>query len=102
MATKTTDDTITFVQAKDELSGSRVAMIASAINQLVEAGGEPLTFDELCEAAGAEHSPQQGTILNALQGLELVGAVERWEYVEHGETRSRKAFALSAKVKVTK
>lgn len=103
MATKATDDTITMVPATEELHGTRVAMLANLINQLMEAGpGEPVPFDELCETAEIIHSGQQSAMLLALAGLELVGAVERWEYVEHGSTRPLRAFALSAKVKVTK
>lgn len=103
MATKTDTDTITMVPATDELSGSRVAMVANVINQLIEAGpGEPVPFDELCETAEIVHSGQQSAVMLALAGLEIVGAVERWEYVERGEARPRRAFALSSKVKVTK
>lgn len=86
---------ITFVEATDELKGKRAAVVAKMVQQLVDADGEPVTWDELCN--GVEH-PHQYT--PALHALELVGAVERWDFVEAGHRGSKTAYTLSDGVEV--
>lgn len=100
MSTKD-EDVITMVPVERELSGTRVTMVAKVLEQLIDAGpGEPVPFDELCEGAAIIHNGQQSAVQLALAGMEMIGGIERWEYVERGEVRPRPAYALSAKVKV--
>jgi hypothetical protein len=87
---------ITFVAATDELKGKRAAIVARMIQMIVEAEGEPVTWDEL--TAGVEHEHQYTPALHA---LELVGAIERWEFVEPGKRRRSTAYSLAEGVEVT-
>lgn len=96
------ETTITLQLVEEPLAGKRAAVIANLIQQLVEAKGEPIPWSEMCEEAGIEGSTPRATFMLAMHSLELVGAVDRWEYVEHGEIKPRPAFALAAKVKVGK
>jgi hypothetical protein len=87
---------ITFVAASVELHGKRAAAVADMIKMLVEAEGEIVTWDEL--SYGVEH-PHQYT--PALHALELVGAIERWDYVEEGKTKHQTAYSLAEGIEVT-
>ena len=62
------------------------------IKILVEAEGEPVAWSEMCDEVGMEH---HGQLMPAMHALELVGAVERYSYVEDGATRSKPAFAIA-------
>lgn len=95
-------DTITLVKVTEELHGKRPAEIAGIIEQLIDAKGEPVPWVELCEGVGITESARRASMMLSMHSLELVGAVERYEYVETGETRPRPAYALNGKVKVTK
>lgn len=81
-----------FIEAKDELRGKRASCVAGMIKLLVEAEGEPIPWDELCDSVGMDH---HGQLMPAMHALELVGAVDRFAYVESGATRSRPAFAIA-------
>lgn len=87
--------TITFVAADNQLRGKRAESVGKIIQRLVEAEGEPLTFDELTR--GLPHVHQYTP---ALQALELVGAVERWHYREPGKVKKQTAYSLADSVEV--
>ncbi len=87
----------TYVKAQDELRGKRAASVASMIEQLVEAEGEPVTWSDLNDVAGMDH---HGQLMPAMIALELIGAVERFEYTDDGGTRAKPAFALAEHVEV--
>jgi hypothetical protein len=86
---------ITFVEATEPLKGKRAAVVARMIEQIVQADGECVTWDELIN--GVEH-PHQYT--PALHALELVGAIERWEFSEPGHRKKQVAYSLHANVTV--
>lgn len=86
-----------FVKAQDELRGKRAACVASVIEQLIEAEGEPVAWSDLMDNAGMDH---HGQLMPAMHALEMVGAVERYEYTDDGGTRSKPAFALAEDVEV--
>jgi hypothetical protein len=86
-----------FVKAEDELRGKRAACVASMIEQLVEAEGEPVEWSVMCDTAGMDH---HGQLMPAMHALELVGAIVRYEYTDDGGTRSKPAFALAEGVEV--
>jgi hypothetical protein len=86
----------TFVKAQDELRGKRAACVANMIEQLAEADGEPIAWADMCDEAGMDH---HGQLMPAMHALELVGAIDRYEYSDGG-TRSKPAFALADGVEV--
>lgn len=87
---------ITFVQAQDPLKGKRAAVVATILERLVEAEGEPLTFAELLD--GAQHQHQYTPALHA---LELVGAIERWDAKsDDGKGKTQIAYSLAENVQV--
>lgn len=87
--------TITFVPSEAELRGKRAAVVARMIEQIVHAAGDPVTWDELTQ--GVEHEHQYTP---ALIALELVGAIERYEYIKPGSSKHSTAYALSEEVRV--
>lgn len=87
---------LTFVAAPDALKGKRAAAVASIIDKLVAAEGEPVTWDELVSDLDHEHQ-----YTPALHALELVGAVERWEYKEDGRRKRGTAYSLAETVQVS-
>lgn len=87
---------LTFVEAQEPLKGKRAAVVATIIERLVEADGEPLTFAELL--AGTEHEHQYTPALHA---LELVGAIERWDVKsDNGKGKVQVAYSLAEGVEV--
>ena len=86
---------ITFTAASEALKGKRAAIVARMIEQIIEAEGDVVTWDELIK--GVEH-PHQYT--PALHALELVGAIERWEYMEPGKKKRSVAYSLHSDVSV--
>lgn len=82
--------TVTFSLNETELRGKRAAVVARMVEQLVEANGEPVTWDELIN--GVEH-PHQYT--PALIALELVGAIQRWDFIKPGSSKHSTAYALN-------
>lgn len=86
---------ITFIAAQEALKGKRAAVVARMIEQIVEAEGEVVTWEELTN--GIEH-PHQYT--PALHALELVGAIERWEFIEPGHKKKSQAYSLHSDVNV--
>lgn len=84
---------ITFTAAEEPLKGKRAAVVARMIEQIFQADGEPVTWEELID--GVEH-PHQYT--PALHALELVGAIERWEYKEPGKTKRSVAYSIHENV----
>jgi hypothetical protein len=92
---------IVLVKADDELHGKRPAEIAGIIKQLIEEGaGEPVPWVDLCAGVGIKESARRASMMLAMHALELCGIVERYSYVEEGETRSRPAYALSEHVEI--
>lgn len=81
---------ITFTAATEGLAGKRAAVVARMIEMIVEAEGEPVTWEELIQ--GVEH-PHQYT--PALHALEMVGAVERWTYSEPGRKGKHVAYSIN-------
>lgn len=83
-----------FVLAEDDPSGKRAQCVAGMIKLLVDADGEPIPWTELCDEVGMEH---HGQLMPAMHALELVGAVDRYTYVDgDGKgTRAKVAFALA-------
>lgn len=92
--------TITLVKATDELHGKRPAEIAGIIKQLVEEQGEPVPWTDLCAGVGITESARRASMLLSMHALELVGVVERYTYVEQGETRPRPAYAIASHIEV--
>lgn len=88
-----------FVLAEDDPTGKRAACVAGMINMLVEADGEPIPWTEMCDEVGMEH---HGQLMPAMHALELVGAVDRYTYVEETGTRAKTAYALADGVGVVK
>lgn len=87
-----------FVEDERELSGKRAQCVAGIIRMLAEADGEPIAWTDLCDSVGMDH---HGQLMPAMHALELVGAIDRYSYVENGATRSKPAFALADGVAVT-
>lgn len=91
---------IVLVKATDELHGKRPAEIAGIIKQLVEERGEPVPWAELCAGVGITESARRASMLLSMHALELVGVVERYTYVEEGESRPRPAYAIAEHIEV--
>lgn len=87
-----------FVKAESELKGKRADCVSRIIEQLVEAEGEPVAYVDLLTEVEMADQPAQ--MMPAMHALELVGAVERYTYVEPGKTKSRLAYALKKGVEV--
>ncbi len=86
-----------YVPDERELSGKRAKCVAGMIKLLVEADGEPIAWSDMCDSVGMDH---HGQLMPAMHALELVGAIDRYSYVEDGATRSKPAFALADGVAV--
>ena len=86
-----------FVEAREALSGKRAKCVAGMIQMLIDAKGEPVAWDAMCDEVGMEH---HGQLAPAMHALELVGAVKRFTYVDAGSTRPRNAYALADGVEV--
>jgi hypothetical protein len=87
----------TYTKATDELSGKRAACVAGMIELLADAKGEPVEWTHMCSEVGMDH---QGQLMPAMHALELVGAIDRYTYIENGGSRQRVAFALAEGVTV--
>ena len=77
---------------QDEKKGKKYNQVAAMLQALKDAAGDPVPFEEMCEAAGAKY-PQD--VQAAFFALELAGIVDRYSYVEQGSTRSHVAYALA-------
>lgn len=86
-----------YTKAEDPPTGKRAECVAGMIKILIEAGGEPVPWSDMCDEVGMEH---HGQLMPAMHALELVGAVERHTYVEPGAKRSKPAFSLAEGVTV--
>lgn len=87
-----------FVKDEKELTGKRANCVAGIIRQLVEAEGKPVAYADLL--AEVEMADQPAQMMPAMHALELVGAVERYTYVEPGKKKPRIAYALREGVEV--
>jgi hypothetical protein len=90
--------TYSFVKDEKELNGKRANCVAGIIEQLIEADGQPVAYAELLESVEMADQPAQ--MMPAMNALELVGAIERYTYVEPGKKKPRLAFALRGEVEV--
>lgn len=89
-----------FVLATDKPSGKRAAKLAGIIEQIVEADGDAVSFEEACANVEVTVPQHRANLLVAMHALELTGVVDRYTYVERGSTRSKPAYALADGVAV--
>jgi hypothetical protein len=88
VADQKTIDGVTYVPS--ESKGKRLTQVASMLEELREAKGDPLPFEELCERVGVKY-PQD--VQSAMLALELTTNVDAYSYVETGSTRGKVAYA---------
>lgn len=88
-----------FVKDEKELTGKRANCVAGIIRQLVEAEGEPVAYADLLDEVEMGDQPAQ--MMPAMHALELVGAVQRYSYVESGKKKPRIGYALKEGVEIS-
>lgn len=89
-----------FVRAEDKPSGKRAAKLAGVIEQIVDADGDAVSFEEACANVGVTVAQHRANLLVGIHALEIAGVVDRYTYVERGSTRSKPAYALADGVAV--
>lgn len=89
-----------FVRAKEPPSGKRAAKLAGIIEQIVEADGDAVPFEEACANVDVTVPQHRANLLVGMHALELAGVVDKYTYVEQGSTRSKPAYALADGVAV--
>lgn len=80
-----------FVESKESPTGKKASQVASLMDALVKAKGEPQEFEAMCAEVGIKYP---GDIQPAMHALEIAGAVKRFTYVESGSTRKKVAYAI--------
>jgi hypothetical protein len=85
-----------FIRATDEPSGKRAHCVAGMLAILADAD-EPVPWAQLCDDVGMDH---HGQLRPAFDALELVGAVDRFTFVDDNGTKPKAAYALSESVEV--
>lgn len=84
-----------FVKASDAPSGKRAAKLGGIIEQIVDADGDAVPFEEACAAVDITVPQHRANLLVAMHALEIFGVVDRYTYVERGSTRAKPAYALA-------
>jgi hypothetical protein len=84
-----------YVKAEDHPTGKRAAKVAGIIEQIVEADGDAVPFEEACANVDVTVPQHRANLLVAMHALELAGVVDRYTYVETGSTRGKPAYALA-------